>query len=94
MYTYIFYSVLLHTLRICFEKYVTRSTLLVIVCVCCLCIHGICSGGNGNFENMYDLSLWINWNMEIHVHSTLAMLEVGRKERQPRQTRCIHRKVN
>ena len=27
--------------------------------------------------------------MEIHVHSTLAMKEVGRKERQPRQTRHI-----
>ena len=24
--------------------------------------------------------------MEIHVHSTLAMLEVGRKQRQPRHT--------
>ena len=35
---------------------------------------------------------WSLYSMEIHVHSTLAMKEVGRKERQPRQTRhTVHR---
>ena len=43
----------------------------------------ICDG-EGKYVHMI-----VYMYMEIHVHSTLAMLEVGRKERQPRQARHI-----
>ena len=62
-----------------------------------MCVHTDCAHISSRtslayicqYQEYYTCTPMPGTYMEIHVHSTLAMKEVGRKERQPRQTRHI-----